>query len=233
MAFAWQVQEKVAVPCPASVADAGVGPLSTVEAAPPMLNDAGARTLTVPSPPLVTWSETVNVWSRITSHGALTVALRAAGSCTVARSDCAIAVGDVAPSFASVPAALDATCSVPADVPLSTKVHWKVALEPPGIVTAVGTVDVVAAAPPVAVTDGAKGSTPFAAASPVFATVIEAVKPWRRLIVDEASAERTVNEITESAARLCTVDEAVVLGAPIDAPLFASTPAAPALNGRE
>jgi len=49
-------------------------------------------------------------------------------------------------------------------------------------------------------------------------------------MTDDPSADRRVNEVTESAAGFCTVDEAVMPGAAIAAPLFASTPIAPAVK---
>ena len=81
---------------------------------------------------------------------------------------------------------------------------------------------------------GTDGSTPFAAASPVFATVIDAVKPWPRLIVEDPRMERSVNEVTESVAGRCTW--VVALGpapAVSGAPLLASAPEAPALKASE
>src|SRR5687767_9225902 len=74
---------------------------------------------------------------------------------------------------------------------------------PPGTVTGDAMVDVlVMPTPPVgaAVGGAGDGTTPSAAASPVFDTVIASAKPWPRLIC--AGSENTV---TVSAAGCCTV----------------------------
>ena len=127
--------------------------------------------------------------------------------------------------FASCPLAPALKASVPGPVPFSEYCQVKVWVAPAAIDTGASEVDVLAAAPPVAVREGGAGAglTPVAVACPALRTVMLSENPVPRVRVVGNDSDTTV-----SCAGVSTVSVAeLTIGALTGAPLTESVPLAP------
>src|SRR5438128_9658854 len=212
-------------PCPAwplrRTGPAGDGPETSMTSPTlPGVRDGvvGASAFTAASPQFVTFNETVKVSPSGMLAGIDSVAVSAAGVCTMVDADAAGAATEL-PSVASTPSAPTLNVTPPEALPAwgSTKT-W---LMWPGMVAAGGAAGPLAVTRPEPVRAATEGATPVAAESPELEITTLTSNPSPTL-----TAPGTLTA-AERAARVCTVTMA---GDEVPAlrlwPLLASVPAA-------
>src|SRR4051812_45517905 len=165
--------------------------------APPEAGSAGglgvgSTPMGVVPPKFCPVSDALKVWPVVSAAGMSKLVMRRSEpACTEAV--LLVAGADVTRvlELASVPATAATRAMLPVSVPFSSYLQVKVADPPPGMVAGLTEVEVEAAAPPVVVATGGLGTgrTTLAAAWPMLATTMVAVKLCPRAMVPGTAKE--------------------------------------------